>query len=132
MSKVTASNIMFNIYIAEQRRTLEDGITVVPDYPGLTRWRWIAQAPWWYFESEVEITDAKLAPKTYPNGVPVWDKRLIAQMEDHAEVVKRVAKAVAAETIRASALGDDELIAEVQRRNLADRIALLSREVRRG
>ncbi len=119
------------VYIAEKRRTLEDGITVVPDYPGLTRWRWIAQDPWWYFESATEL-DAPPAPRRYPNGVPVWDKRLIAQMEDHAEVVKRVAKAVAAETIRASALGDDELIAEVQRRNLSDRIALLSREVRRG
>ena len=67
------------IYIAEKRKTLDDGITIVPDYPDLGKWRWIAQDPWWYFESEKPLEGVPEAPETYPNGTPVWDEGIIAE-----------------------------------------------------
>ena len=112
------------VYKAEKRKVLEDEMTIVPDYEGLHRWRWIAQDPWWYFESDVPL-DAPEAPETYPNGVPVWDPGLVEPMQDHKELLKRVKESVQArkqipKTV--DQMTDDELLAEIKRRGLDRRV----------
>ena len=41
--------------------------------PIAVRWRWIAQSPWWYFETEEAVAGFDAAPATYPNGVPLLE-----------------------------------------------------------
>lgn len=59
------------VYVAAARKIIND--QVVPDVAGLdaVKWRWIAQAPWWYFEACQVLIGAKAAPAAYPNGIPL-------------------------------------------------------------
>jgi len=65
---------MPNVYVAEKRIEVRPGI-FVPDYDDVKEFRWVAYAPYWYFETK-EPVNAPPAPPTYPNGQPVWHEHL--------------------------------------------------------
>jgi hypothetical protein len=44
---------------------------VVDDEPLTAGFRWLALAPWFFFETREPLAGAVPAPATYPNGTPV-------------------------------------------------------------
>jgi hypothetical protein len=80
---------MSAFHIAFSRRETPWGL--VPDVPGIeaVRWRWIAVAPWWFFEVQADPTGqagltCPSAPETYPNGVRL-DSPCINEWHEPAE-----------------------------------------------